>query len=64
MSIPLNQLTRKGIKWVWSPTCQEVFKLLKDTFLSTPVLHHFNPSLPPIVKTNVSDYTVAGIFTL
>ena len=64
MSVPLNRLTRKGVKWVWSPACQEAFKLLKDTFLSAPVLHHFDPSLPPIVKTDMSDYAVAGIFSL
>ena len=64
MSIPLNQLTHKGVKWNWSPTCQEVFKLLKDAFLSAPVLHHFDPSFPPIVKTNTSNYTITGIFSL
>ena len=64
MSVPLNRLTCKGVKWVWSPACQEAFKLLKDAFLSAPVLHHFNPSLPPIVETDASDYAVAGIFSL
>ena len=64
MSVPLNRLTCKGVKWVWSPTCQEAFKLLKDAFLSAPVLHHFDPSLPPIVETDASDYAVTGIFSL
>ena len=64
MSVPLNRLTRKGVKWVWSPACQEAFKLLKDTFLSAPVLHHFDPSLPPIIETDTSNYTVASIFSL
>ena len=57
MSVLLKWLTCKGVKWNWSPTCQEVFKLLKDTFfLSAPVLHHFDPSFPPIVKTDMSNY--------
>ena len=64
MSVLLNRLTCKGVKWVWSPACQEVFKLLKDAFLSAPVLHHFDPSLPPIVETDASDYAVASIFSL
>lgn len=29
-----------------------------------PILHHSNPSLPPIVKTDASDYAIASILLL
>jgi len=44
--------------------CEEAFGLLKELFISAPILHHFDPSLPPIVKTNASDYTIAGILSV
>src|SRR5258706_2239642 len=47
-----------------APTCQEAFRLLKEVFTSAPVLHHFDPSLPPIVETDTSDYAIAGILSL
>ena len=64
MSVPLTRLTRKSIRWEWTPECQEAFRLLKDTFTSAPILHHFDPALPPIVETDASDYAVAGILSL
>ena len=64
MSVPLTRLTRKSIRWEWTPECREAFRLLKDAFTSAPILHHFDPALPPIVETDASDYAVAGILSL
>ena len=57
---PLTRLTRKNVRWGWSPDCQEAFRLLKDALTHAPVLHHFDPALPPIVETDASDYAIAG----
>ena len=57
LSVLLSHLTHKNSAWKWSPDCQEVFT-------TAPILHHFNPLLPPIVETDASDYAVAGIFLL
>ncbi|KAG5723906.1 hypothetical protein E4T56_gene9793 [Termitomyces sp. T112] len=43
---PLNRLTWKDTPWDWDSKCQSIFLLLKKAFTSTPVFHHFNPSLP------------------
>ena len=51
-------------KSFWSPDCDEAFNLLKQAFISAPVLHHFDPALPPIVKTDASDYAITGMFSL
>ena len=64
ITVPLTRLTRKDAPWVWSPECELAFQLLKDAFTSAPILHHFDPSLPPIVETDASDYAVAGIFSV
>ena len=64
LTVPLNRLTRKNVPWLWSPACQEAFRLLKDAFCSAPILHHFDPSLPPIVETDASDYAIAGIISV
>jgi len=64
MTIPLTQLTRKNAPWVWSSDCVEAFGLLKTAFMTTPILHHFDPILPPIVKTDTSDYAIAGILSV
>ena len=64
MSVPLTRLTCKSTQWDWTPECQDVFSLLKDAFTCAPVLHHFNPTLPPVVETDASDYAIAGILSL
>ena len=64
ITVPLTRLTRKNAPWNWSPDCDEAFNLLKQAFISAPVLHHFDPALPPIVETDASDYAIAGMFSL
>jgi len=64
MTVPLTRLTRKDAKWTWTPACEEAFGLLKESFISAPILHHFDPSLPPIVETDASDYAIAGILSV
>ena len=62
--VPLTRLTRKDAPWVWSPRCEDAFQLLKVAFTTAPILHHFDPSLPPVVETDASDYAIAGIFSV
>jgi len=64
MTIPLTWLTCKNAPWVWSSDCVEAFGLLKTAFTTAPILHHFDPILPPIVKTDASDYAIAGILSM
>jgi len=64
MMIPLTCLACKNAPWVWSSDCVEAFGLLKTAFTTAPILHHFDPNLPPIVKTDMSDYAIAGILSM
>jgi len=35
---PLFNLLRKDVLFVWDSSCEEVFRKLKDTFISAPIL--------------------------
>ena len=39
---PPHLLTRKGVKFVWNPDCQNAFQSLKDKLVSHPVLRYPN----------------------
>ncbi|KAG5716920.1 hypothetical protein E4T56_gene8539 [Termitomyces sp. T112] len=60
---PLNRLTWKDTPWDWDSKCQSIFLLLKKAFTSAPVLRHFDPSLPIVLKCDASDYAIAGILS-
>ena len=36
--VPMTRLTRKGVKFVWSEKCAEVFEELKNRLISAPIL--------------------------
>ncbi|XP_073121397.1 uncharacterized protein [Henckelia pumila] len=38
IALPLNSLTRKGVKFVWSEQCEKSFIELKERLISAPVL--------------------------
>ena len=40
---PLTELTKKDIRWYWTPACEKAFENLKDMFMSSPILAHFDP---------------------
>jgi hypothetical protein len=63
ITVSPTRLTRKDAPWIWSPQYKDAFQLLKTAFTSAPVLHYFDPSLPPVVETNASDYAIAEILS-
>ena len=36
--VPMTRLTRKGVKFIWSEKCAEVFEELKNRLISAPIL--------------------------
>ncbi|MBW0577878.1 hypothetical protein O181_117593, partial [Austropuccinia psidii MF-1] len=39
------------------------FQILKEAFTTAPILAHFNPSLPTIVETDASDYSLGAVLS-
>ncbi|MBW0534394.1 hypothetical protein O181_074109 [Austropuccinia psidii MF-1] len=39
------------------------FQILKEAFTTAPILSHFNPSLPTIVETDSSDYSLGAVLS-
>ena len=42
---------------------QDAFEALKTAFSQAPVLIHFNPNDPIVIKTDASDYAIAAILS-
>ena len=62
--VPLTCLTRKGSPWDFSDQCRSAFNSLKEAFTSTLILTHWVPNAPLTIKTDASDYAVAGILSI
>ena len=64
ITVPLTQLTRKDVPWVFSDDCWESFKKLKKAFVTAPVLTHWIPDTPIMVETDASDYALAAVLPI
>ena len=63
ITVPLTCLTRKGTAWDFSEKCCSAFTSLKQAFTTAPILAHWIPGMPLIVKMDASDYTLAAILS-
>ncbi|CDO76910.1 hypothetical protein BN946_scf184594.g17 [Trametes cinnabarina] len=62
--LPLTRLTCKGVLWNFDQCCWDSFNVLKKAFTTAPVLHHWEPNCQITVKTDTSDYAIAGILSI
>jgi transposase InsO family protein len=60
---PLVNLTRTGIKYVWTQACQDAFQKLKSMLTSAPILQHYSDELETRIETDASDGVVAGVLS-
>ena len=60
---PLNELTRKGVKWHWGSEQQEAFQKLKLAITEAPVLARPDFSRPFCLQTDASDIAIAAVLT-
>jgi RNase H-like domain found in reverse transcriptase len=61
--VPLTRLTWKNIPWNFDESCKLAFLTLKLAFISTPVLTHYKPSCPLVIKADASNYALAAILS-
>ncbi|GFR19477.1 uncharacterized protein K02A2.6 [Trichonephila clavata] len=59
---PLNNLTKKNVRFLWSKDCQVAFEQIKKEICSPKVLVHYDPSLPLTLASDASP--VGRRFTL
>jgi hypothetical protein len=64
ITIPLTRLTRKGTLCNFTEECCTAFNSLKKSFTTTPILTHWIPDCPLIVKTDALDYALAVILSM
>lgn len=63
ISFPLNQLTRKNQKFIWSDKCENSFHKLREALTSTPVLAYPTRDDPFILDTDASLYGVGAVLS-
>ena len=60
---PLSALTKKGVRFSWSPEAQQAFEHLKRALAETVTLAYPQPDQTFILDTDSSDVAVAAILS-
>lgn len=60
MTGPLDNLTKKDLKWHWTDIKQHTFNRLKNAFITYLVLRIYNPALPTRIEVDVSGFATGG----
>jgi hypothetical protein len=64
ITVPLMRLTRKHSPFLFRDKECSSFNFLKQSFSSDPILTHWVPDRPIIVKTDASDYALVAILSV
>ncbi|MBW0507227.1 hypothetical protein O181_046942 [Austropuccinia psidii MF-1] len=59
----LTSLLKKESPFIFNEEGLSQFQVLKEAFTTSPILSHFNPSLPNIVETDSSDYALGAVLS-
>lgn len=60
---PLTALTKKNVRFKWSPQCEEAFSKIKDALISSPILSCPNFEHPFILQCDASSYGVGAVLS-
>ena len=63
VALPLTELTRNDVKYVWGDAQQRAFDELKSRLLTAPVLAHPDPSRQFILNTDASGFAIAAVLS-
>ena len=61
--VPLFNLLRKNVPFIWSLDCKTSFEKIKETLSSFPILRMFDPKLNCILSCDASGYAAAAILS-
>ncbi|MBW0495848.1 hypothetical protein O181_035563 [Austropuccinia psidii MF-1] len=57
----LTSLLKKDSHFIFNEEDLSQFQILKEAFTTAPILSNFNPSLPTILETDASDYSLGAV---
>ncbi|KAG8196623.1 hypothetical protein JTE90_014180 [Oedothorax gibbosus] len=60
---PLNNLTKKNTRFIWSKDCQKSFQNIKEEICSPQVLVHYDPALPVMLATDASPVGLGAVLS-
>ena len=60
---PLNELTRKGVRWRRTKVEQDVFQKAKDILINSETVVHYDDSLPLCLSCAASQYGAGAVLT-
>lgn len=60
---PLTNLTKKSVKWSWTPDCDRAFKAIKEALISAPILTCPDFSRPFVLQTDASSFGLGACLT-
>ena len=60
---PLHGLLKKGVKWLWTPECEQSFQELKMQLTASDTLVFYDPELQIILTTDISDVGISTVIT-
>ena len=63
LTSPLTSLTRKAVKFSWSPEADATFRALRQAFTTAPILTHFQPELPLVIEADASDFALGCVLS-
>ncbi|MBW0534587.1 hypothetical protein O181_074302 [Austropuccinia psidii MF-1] len=59
----LTSLLKKDSPFIFNKEAVSQFQILKEALTTSPILSHFNPSLPTIVETDALDYALGAVLS-
>ena len=60
---PLTNLTKKNVRWSWTPECDRAFKAIKESLVSAPILTCPDFSRPFVLQTDASHFGIGSVLT-
>ncbi|MBW0524265.1 hypothetical protein O181_063980 [Austropuccinia psidii MF-1] len=61
--IALTSLLKKDSPFILNEEALSQFQILKEAFTTSPILSNFNHSLPAIVESDASDYSLGAVLS-
>ena len=62
MYVPLRELTKKGVKYEWTPAQQQAFEQVKDAIMADCLMAYYDLHKKTTLTVDASPYGLGGPF--